>query len=37
MASIGTHARTAFTEAFGGWGIIGQLEDMEGIEIMEPR
>jgi hypothetical protein len=27
----------AVTEAFGGWGIIGQLEDMEGIEVMAPE
>jgi hypothetical protein len=37
MASIGKHARTAFFEAFGGWGVIGQLEDMDDIEVIAPR
>jgi hypothetical protein len=27
----------AVTEAFGGWGVIGQLEDLEGIEVMAPE
>jgi hypothetical protein len=27
----------AVTEAFGGWGVIGQLEDMEGIEVIAPE
>jgi glyoxylase-like metal-dependent hydrolase (beta-lactamase superfamily II) len=27
----------AVSEAFGGWGVIGQWEDMEGIEVMAPR
>ena len=27
----------AVTEAFGGWGIMGQFADFEGIEVLPPR